>query len=88
MIVQYSGAIQFFGAEPERFAYLYTDRPIYRPGDTVFFKGIVRDTDFGRYPLPTKEDVTITMLFLNDYSEVAFRYETTVDENGEFSGEY
>jgi uncharacterized protein YfaS (alpha-2-macroglobulin family) len=74
--------------EPERFAYLYTDRPIYRPGDTVFFKGIVRDTDFGRYPLPTKEDVTITMLFLNDYSEVAFRYETTVDENGEFSGEY
>ncbi|MGD2049033.1 MAG: Ig-like domain-containing protein, partial [Chloroflexota bacterium] len=74
--------------EPERFAYLYTDRPIYRPGDTVFFKGIVRDTDYGRYPLPTNEDVSMTMLFLNDYSEIDFQFETTVDENGEFSGEY
>ena len=74
--------------EPERFSYLYTDRPIYRPGDTVYFKGIVRDTDYGRYPLPTKEDVTVTMMFLNDYSEIDFKYETAVDENGEFSGEY
>jgi uncharacterized protein YfaS (alpha-2-macroglobulin family) len=33
--------------EPARFAYLHTDRPIYRPGDTVYFRGIVRDTDYG-----------------------------------------
>ncbi len=28
---------------PERKAYLYTDRPIYRPGETVYVKGIVRE---------------------------------------------
>jgi uncharacterized protein YfaS (alpha-2-macroglobulin family) len=32
--------------------YLYTDRPIYRPGQTVYFKGIVRTDDDARYSLP------------------------------------
>ena len=31
---------------------LYTDRAIYRPGQTVYFKGIVRDDDDGRYSVP------------------------------------
>jgi hypothetical protein len=74
--------------EPERFAYLYTDRPIYRPGDTIQFKGIVRDTNYGRYPLPTNQDISLSMTFLNNYEEVPFNFETTLDENGEFSGEY
>ncbi|MGD2079204.1 MAG: Ig-like domain-containing protein, partial [Chloroflexota bacterium] len=74
--------------EQEWFTYLYTDRPIYRPGDTVYFKGIVRETDDGRYPLPAEEDVTMTMIFLNDYTDVDFSYKATLDENGEFSGEY
>ncbi|MCB0000865.1 MAG: hypothetical protein KDE56_34110, partial [Anaerolineales bacterium] len=28
------------GQENDNFAYIYTDRPIHRPGDTVYFKGI------------------------------------------------
>ncbi len=32
--------------------YLYTDRPIYRPGQTVYFKGIVRADDDATYSLP------------------------------------
>lgn len=74
--------------EPERFAYLYTDRPIYRPGDTVHFKGIVRDTNYGRYPLPTNQEISLNMTFLNNYEEIPFDFATTLDENGEFSGEY
>jgi uncharacterized protein YfaS (alpha-2-macroglobulin family) len=34
--------------------YLYTDRPIYRPGQTVYFKGIVRADDDARYSLPAE----------------------------------
>ncbi len=30
----------------------YTDRPIYRPGQTVYFKGIVREDDDAQYTLP------------------------------------
>jgi uncharacterized protein YfaS (alpha-2-macroglobulin family) len=32
--------------------YIYTDRPLYRPGQTVFFKGIVRSDDDGVYAQP------------------------------------
>jgi len=36
--------------------YLFTDRPIYRPGQTVYYKGILRGDDDARYALPTGED--------------------------------
>jgi uncharacterized protein YfaS (alpha-2-macroglobulin family) len=32
--------------------YLYTDRPIYRPDQTVYFKGIMRQDEDGSYRLP------------------------------------
>ena len=32
-------------------AYLYTDKPIYRPGQTVHIKGIVRTEDDARYAI-------------------------------------
>lgn len=32
--------------------YLYTERPLYRPGQTVYFKGILRADDDARYSLP------------------------------------
>ncbi len=32
--------------------YVYTDRPLYRPGQTVFFKAIVRADDDGAYSQP------------------------------------
>lgn len=45
-------------------SYLYSDRPVYRTGDTVNFKGIVRLRDWdGKIQVPTKEmnaRVTIT----------------------------
>lgn len=82
------GISQQSGEEQERFAYIVTDRPIYRPGDTVHFKGIVRQSGYGRYSLPADDQFTLVMMFLNDYSEVDFNYKTTLDENGEFSGEY
>lgn len=34
-----------------------TDRPIYRPGDTVHFKGIVRNDVEGKYSLPSQSTV-------------------------------
>ena len=39
-----------------RFVYLYSDRPIYRPGQTVNFKAVLREKDNGRYtPLDLSE---------------------------------
>jgi uncharacterized protein YfaS (alpha-2-macroglobulin family) len=45
------------------YAYIYTDRPIYRPGDTVYFRLVVRQISNGRYTLP---DFSSYALVLND----------------------
>ena len=37
---------------PSVMAYIYTDRPIYRPGDTVYFRMVIRQASNGRYSLP------------------------------------
>ncbi len=37
-------------------AYFFTDRPIYRPGQKVYLKGILRNDDDAHYSLPTGDD--------------------------------
>lgn len=39
--------------------YLYTDRPIYRPGDSVFFRLVTRQVQDGGYVLPAKASQTV-----------------------------
>ncbi len=46
---------------PRLKAYLYTDRPIYRPGQTVYFRGVVRQSDNGRYTLPDLARLPLTL---------------------------
>ncbi len=42
--------------------YLYTDRPIYRPGQTVHFKAVARSQDNARYQLPEQKDLSFNVL--------------------------
>jgi len=46
---------------PHTKIYLYTDRPIYRPGQTVYYRGIVREAFDGRYELPVVTSVPIIL---------------------------
>ncbi|MBN2148204.1 MAG: Ig-like domain-containing protein [Anaerolineales bacterium] len=50
-------------------AYLYTDRPIYRPGQTVYFKAIVRSAFNGRYTLPERQGSALASYPLTLYDE-------------------
>jgi len=48
---------------PSTIAYIYTDRPIYRPGQTVYFKAVVRqDKDARYFMLPAGTPVTLRIL--------------------------
>lgn len=47
--------------------YLYTDRPIYRPGQTVNFRIVMREKQGGEFAAPPTWPVTIKMM--GDYSE-------------------
>ncbi|MBN1874880.1 MAG: Ig-like domain-containing protein [Anaerolineae bacterium] len=48
------------GSEDYR-AYVYTDRPIYRPGQTVYFKGVIRSENDAEYRLPDTASVRVTI---------------------------
>jgi uncharacterized protein YfaS (alpha-2-macroglobulin family) len=41
--------------------YVYTDRPVYRPGDAVQFKAIVRHKSSDRLALPSEREVKVTI---------------------------
>ena len=48
--------------------YLYTDRPIYRPGQTVYFRVVARKPVNGRYQAPDVETVQVTVRGEYDYT--------------------
>jgi len=51
-------------------AYTYTDRPVYRPGDTVHFKSIVRAQTMNGYVIPQSRDLRLEMRDPRDYRTV------------------
>ncbi len=71
-------------ASPDVF--VFTDRPIYRPGDTVKFRGLARQPDafLARLFKPKEREVTVA-LAVDKEREVTTR--AAVDEFGSFSGQ-
>lgn len=67
-------------------AYLYTDRPIYRPGQQVFYKGILRRKQARplAYAVPSNEAVTLELR--DPTGERIFRAEHRTNESGAFAG--
>jgi uncharacterized protein YfaS (alpha-2-macroglobulin family) len=68
------------------YAYIYTDRPIYRPGDTVYYRVIVRKVSNGRYTLPDFSSYTLTMY--QPGGNEAINLEVPLSGFGSGKGEY
>ena len=66
--------------------YIYTDRPVYRPGHTVHFKGILRTRNGEKYRVPAGEPVQVTVEDTN--SKQVFHAETTVSQFGGIHGDF
>ncbi len=64
--------------------YIYTDRPIYRPGQSVDFKGIIRAERDVKYSLPNVQSVHVTIGSPN--GETVFDKDLDVSELGTFFG--
>ncbi|MGD9092327.1 MAG: Ig-like domain-containing protein, partial [Anaerolineales bacterium] len=71
---------------PRLEAYLYTDRPIYRPGQTVFFRAVVREAHNGRYQLPELSNLPLTLY--KDYGEEVTTFDLPLSIFGTAHGEY
>ncbi len=69
-------------AQSSERAYLYTDRPIYRPGHEVFLKGIHRVGVDGAYEIFREKKADVKVYSSKD--EVVFQQSLDVSENGTF----
>ncbi len=82
------------GGGPDRNlrGYTYTDRPVYRPGDTVHFKTIIRAENPNGYTLPQDRHVSLELrdpqtyqpiwndtAKLNDYGSAHWEYQIPAD---------
>ncbi len=75
-----------FRVEPDRHsAYLYTDRPIYRPGQPVFFRGVVRAKEDVSYMQPDFD--TVFVRGFDDQNNIIYEETLRLDEFGTFDGE-
>ncbi len=73
----------YYSPPNSMFGYIYTDRPVYRPGQEVFFKGIVRVNDDLRYSLPKADKVYVTVM---QYGENIYSESLPISELGSFDG--
>ncbi|MBI3959034.1 MAG: Ig-like domain-containing protein, partial [Chloroflexi bacterium] len=64
----------------------YTDRPIYRPGQTVYWKGIVRLIDNDAYRLPPA-GMPVWVTIRDDRGTILVDREFPVNEHGTVNGE-
>jgi alpha-2-macroglobulin len=75
----------YYGETAAPFAYLYTDRPVYRPGQEVFFKGIIRQNDDLRYSLPKEARVYVS---IERFGERVFGDFMPLSKLGSFDGKF
>lgn len=70
---------------PHMQAYLYTDRPIYRPGQTVYFRGVLRSAFNGRYEIPNVQSVDVQ---ISDENGPLDTFNLPLSPYGTFEGAY
>ena len=80
-----SGEDEGGGYNPSLVSYIYTDRPVYRPAQKVYFKGILRHWGRNGYELLNSQTVTVTIEDPNGGK--VFERELPLSSRGTFSGE-
>jgi uncharacterized protein YfaS (alpha-2-macroglobulin family) len=76
---------EYYAPVTDAFVHLYTERPLYRPGQPVDYKGILRLNDDLHYTLPSQAKISVRIE--NDQGKV-FEGDLPVSKNGTFSGEF
>jgi uncharacterized protein YfaS (alpha-2-macroglobulin family) len=73
-----------YDSRPELFGtYLYTDRPIYRPNQPVYFRGVLRSKFDVNY-VPPSFDTALIRIFDSD-NEIIYEENLSLDDYGAFS---
>ncbi|MDO7849338.1 MG2 domain-containing protein [Hymenobacter sp. M29] len=70
--------------QAQRHTFLFTDRAIYRPGQTVYFKGILTESRRGKASLLKKETVSVQLIDVNGQTVQTLPFATS--DFGSFNG--
>jgi uncharacterized protein YfaS (alpha-2-macroglobulin family) len=80
-----SGYTQFAKTLARSRYFIFTDRPLYQPGDTVNFKAIIRSDDDARYSVP-EGNAKVTISTGNN--ETKFEKSYPISADGSINGKY
>ena len=87
----YDQSIRFESLPAETKAYIYTDRPLYRPGDTVHFKALIYNQENGQPVAPGLESITVNAygdVGLSGMMENLYSNEHNLSEYGTLNGSF
>ncbi|MGH2606059.1 MAG: MG2 domain-containing protein, partial [Anaerolineales bacterium] len=85
-IAPYEFGVGYDPAPSDYRVYLYTDRPIYRPGQVVRVRGVVRQIEHGEYVLPARS--TIQLDTRDPNGAVVLSEEVSLSSFGTFHAEF
>jgi alpha-2-macroglobulin len=68
-------------------AYLYTERPLYQPGHTVYFKAFVRSDNDGEYSMPP-EGLPVTIRIRDERDNVVQTFDLVTNDQGSVHGDF
>jgi uncharacterized protein YfaS (alpha-2-macroglobulin family) len=75
------------GTSPAYNGYIYTDRPLYRPGQTVYWKTIIRRDNDALYALPAPGQA-VTVTIRDDQGNELTKQSLTLDPLGTLNGQF
>lgn len=67
--------------------FIFTDRPLYKPGDTINFKTVLRDDDDARYSIPGGEAL-VKIYTGYDEKNAVFEKSYPISSDGTINGQY
>ncbi len=78
--------VGWVSAYEKNYLYLYTDRPIYKPGDTVSYKGLLREFDITGYKKSSIQKGKLDVY--DEGNSKILSFDVQADANGNFNGSF
>ncbi len=74
--------------KPQNKFFPFTDRPIYKPGDIVYFKSVIRSDDDARYSVPSGLVSAEAYTGYGENKTVVYKQNLTIDSQGNIYGQF